>query len=137
MKKKIIAIKPNQLLKAASALRRYQRRQARLEHPQGKFDKGGRWYPEGKDEEVMGAVRSPSRSFPNSYNLACRSLAHCERLEDADHQVVLLIKRELKKAGIEDFDSEEAEALIHGLGLDAVLDEKLPVATFDHQPSRL
>lgn len=137
MSKKKIVIKTHELMKAAAAIRRYERRQARLEHPEGQFDKGGRWYPEGMDKEVMGAVRSPSRSYPHSYNLACRSLAHCERYEGADHQVVLILKRELKKAGIEDYDSDEAEVVIQGLGIDAALREKLAPANVTHQLTRL
>lgn len=137
MSKKKVAIKTHELIKAAAALQRYERRQARLEHPEGKFDKGGRWYPEGRDEEVMGAVRSPSRSFPHSYNLACRSLAHCERYEGADHQVVLMLKRELNKAGIDDYDSDEAENVILGLGIGAALNEKLPAASVTHHATRL
>lgn len=137
MSKKKIAIKTHELMKAAAALQRYERRQARSEHPEGEFDKGGRWYPEGKDEEVMGAVRSPSRSFPHSYNLACRSLAHCERYEGADHQVVLTLKRELKKVGIDDYGSDEADAVIQGLGVGAALNEKLSAASFTPQSARL
>lgn len=137
MSKKTIAFKTPDLMKAAAALRRYERRQARDEHPEGAFDKGGRWYPKGKDEEVMGSVRSPSRSFPNSYNLACRSLAHCERYEGADHQIVLALKREFKKAGVDDIESDDADSVIHRLRLDVTLDENLPASNITHKASRL
>lgn len=96
---------------ALAALVRYERRQARIEHPSGSFDKAKRWYPTGRDEEVIDAGRSPSRSYPNSYNLACRSLAHCERYQDADHQVVLRLKRELKKAGVKAVDASAVAVL--------------------------
>ena len=109
---------------ALAALVRYERRQARIEHPSGSFDKAKRWYPNGRDEEVMDAGRSPSRSYPNSYNLACRSLAHCERYEDADHQIVLLLKRELKKAGVKAADAS-AMAILRS----TLLDRGLPKAS--------
>lgn len=108
---------------AFAALVRYERRQARIEHPAGSFDKAKRWYPSGRDEEVIDAGRSPSRSYPNSYNAACRSLAHCERYDEADHQVVLRLKRELKKAGANAND-DNAMAVLRS----ALLDGELPRA---------
>jgi hypothetical protein len=108
---------------ALAALVRYERRQARIEHPSGSFDKAKRWYPTGRDEEVIDAGRSPSRSYPNSYNAACRSLAHCERYEEADHQTVLRLKRKLKKAGVLATD-ESAMTILRG----ALLDSTLPQA---------
>lgn len=113
-----------QFLPAFAALARYERRQARIEHPSGSFDKAKRWYPSGRDEEVIDAGRSPSRSYPNSYNAACRSLAHCERFDEADHQTVLRLKRELKKAGAKASD-EGAMAILRS----AMLDKSLPPAT--------
>lgn len=108
---------------AFAALLRYERRQARIEHPSGSFDKAKRWYPSGRDEDVIDFGRSPSRSYPNSYNLACRSLAHCERYEEADHQVVLCLKRELKKLGVGATDANAKELLRA-----ALLDRELPQA---------
>ena len=122
MGKKVL-ISPLDFSAAVAALMRYERRQARTEHPAGSFDKAKRWYPAGRDEEIMEAGRSPTRSYPNSYNLACRSLAHCERYEGADHQVVLKLKRELKKAGIQ-ATSSGAENILR----EALLDEALPQA---------
>jgi hypothetical protein len=100
---------------AFAALSRYERRQARIEHPSGSFDKAKRWYPSGRDEEVIDFGRSPSRSYPNSYNFACRSLAHCERYEEADHQVVLRLKRELKKLDVGAIDANAKELLLAAL----------------------
>lgn len=121
---KKIAITSQQFTSAFAALTRYERRQARREHPEGGFDNAKRWYPSGRDEDVIDAGRSPSRAYPNSYNLACRSLAHCERYEDADHQVVLLLKRELKKADLGATSNGAAEALRA-----ALLDKSLPLAS--------
>lgn len=118
---KKVSINLHDLSTALAALMRYERRQARTEYPAGGFDKAKRWYPAGRDEEVMDAGRSPTRSYPNSFNLACRSLAHCERYEGADHEVVLKLKRELKKAGIQ-ATSKESESTLRA----ALLDEALP-----------
>ena len=55
----------------------YLARHARLVHPRGRFDGAQRWYP---DEEVEGgtpAVRSPSRGWPYSYMLGCRTRRWC------------------------------------------------------------
>lgn len=112
-----------QFHRAFAALLRYERRQARIEHPSGNFDNAKRWYPTGRDEEVIDAGRSPSRSYPNSYNLACRSLAHCERYEQADHHVVLRLRRELKRSGVGAMDSN-AIALLRAV----LLDSSLPAA---------
>ena len=121
---KKIAVTSQQFTKAFAALTRYERRQTRTEHPAGSFDNAKRWYPSGRDGDVIDAGRSPSRAYPNSYNLACRSLAHCERYEEADHQVVLLLKRELKKADLEATSNGAAEVLRAVL-----LDNSLPPAS--------
>ncbi|CAE6816042.1 hypothetical protein [Xanthomonas arboricola] len=123
---KKFAITSQQFNQAFAALTRYERRQARTEHPAGSFDNARRWYPSGRDEDVMEGGRSPSRAYPNAYNLACRSLGHCERYEEADHQVVLLLKRELKKADLEATTEGASEALRA-----ALLDKSLPAASAD------
>jgi hypothetical protein len=57
----------------------YAARKARREHPEGTFDKAQRFYP--SDREDGGgdgtSVRSPSRSWPFSYMLRCRTRQHC------------------------------------------------------------
>jgi hypothetical protein len=106
-----IKLTAKQFNQAIAALARYERRQARIEHPQGDFDNAKRFYPTGPDADALGSVRSPSRGWPNSYNLACRSLPHCERLEGADHAVVLMMKRELKKANLYATSPGAAEVL--------------------------
>lgn len=79
-----------------AAARSYLYRQGRIENPVGSYDKSGRWYPEGKDEEVMAPVRSPSRSFPYSYLKAALTIKHCAALRDADEKEV---RRVLKLVG--------------------------------------
>lgn len=72
------ALTQEELNAALRALSQFKRRQDRLEHPDGSFDNAGRWYPtDDEDCGITARVRSPSRSWPNSYMLACRSLDHC------------------------------------------------------------
>ena len=55
----------------------YEARQARLSHPAGNFDRGGRWYPgEGERRPCCDEVRSPSRHWPYSLLAHCRSKKH-------------------------------------------------------------
>jgi hypothetical protein len=110
---------------AVNALQRYERRQTRGENPEGRLD-GVRWYPRGRDAEVMTQVRAPSRAWPWSYRDACRSLAHCERFENAEHADVLEIKRHLKQAGITSAIDERAESLFSAIRASHRLHERLP-----------
>ncbi|MBH05161.1 MAG: hypothetical protein CMJ20_02450 [Phycisphaeraceae bacterium] len=51
----------------------YELLKTRAIHPSGKFDKGGRWFPCEANADLVGHIRSPSRSWPYSYLKACRS----------------------------------------------------------------
>ena len=62
----------------------YLKRRERQSHPEGHFDKAGRWYSEGRDAEAMTVCRLPSRAWPLSEMHACRALSHCARYFDAD-----------------------------------------------------
>ena len=54
----------------------YLRRQARKEHPAGRFDRGGRFYlAEACGREC--SIRPPSRAYPYSQMVHGRSLVHC------------------------------------------------------------
>lgn len=85
------------LVPALNALERYRRRQLRFERPDGYFDHAGRWWPNTTESQVTRYARTPSRAWPYSYLTACRTLAHCEELEDAIHEDVLALRRLLKK----------------------------------------
>ena len=100
---------------ALAALQRYDRRQKRAEHPEGRFDRGGRFYVGGRDSEVLDSIRSPSRSFPLSENQAARSLAHCERYDEAKHDAVLELRQRLKKREIDVQAPEAKEAVVRWL----------------------
>ena len=60
-----------------AALYEWKRLQDRRQHPDGFFDKQGRWYPSEYERcECCDKIRSPSRAFPYSYNRHCRSVEH-------------------------------------------------------------
>lgn len=60
----------------------FEARKARLAHPRGDTDGGGRWYPDVSAEGGTPAVRSPSRAWPWSYMLACRTRRWCSELPE-------------------------------------------------------
>ena len=54
--------------------------QKRERHPEGRRDRGGRWYPmEGEAQECCRKIRPPSRAWPYSYLIHCRSIEHVAR----------------------------------------------------------
>lgn len=57
-------------------------RQERTAHPEGKFDNGGRWYPNEETEkcECCNYIRRPSRAFPFSMMVHCRTAEHIANL---------------------------------------------------------
>jgi hypothetical protein len=64
-----------------AAYRTWRARQDRTAHPAGHTDRGGRWYP--ADDEYRPCcdqVRSPSRAYPWSLMLHCRSITHVAAL---------------------------------------------------------
>jgi hypothetical protein len=67
------------------AVSAYIARQARDAHPVGTFDRGGRWYP--ADEEwrnCCARIRTPSRSWPYSLLVHCRTVEHVAALYGVD-----------------------------------------------------
>ena len=76
----------------------YAARKDRLIHPQGSFDKQGRWYPS-KAENVDGytdSLRSPSRAWPYSYMVGARTLKHIKALAERapEHFATLVVEAE-------------------------------------------
>lgn len=68
---------PEKYVAALPALRTYTALQLRLEHPEGNFDRAGRWYPSaGEARECCRLLRSPSRSYPFSLLTHCRTAKH-------------------------------------------------------------
>jgi len=68
----------------ARAAVRYLRRRDRQEHPKGETDPGGRWWPDGTEHLDETEYRTPSRKWPWSLMIACRTVKHCAALEGAD-----------------------------------------------------
>jgi hypothetical protein len=78
-----------QVLEVRTAADTYRRRRDRDEHPAGAFDDGGRWYPEFAEAQTCCRhVRRPSRAWPYSLLLHCRTLAHVAALHGVDPRVV-------------------------------------------------
>lgn len=66
----------------ALVLEVYAARRDRAVHPEGSFDDAKRWYPSAR-EDANGdgsRTRSPSRAWPYSYMLRCRTREHCRVL---------------------------------------------------------
>lgn len=84
------------MTKLQEAAQEYIGRQDRRRHPAGKFDKGGRWYP-GEDEECSccRGVRSPSRAYPYSLMVHCRTIGHVAQLYGVDEAE---LRREVRKS---------------------------------------
>jgi hypothetical protein len=56
-------------------------RKNREAHPDGSFDKQGRWYPSDSEKQACcSSIRTPSRSFPYSYMVHCRTTQHVAAL---------------------------------------------------------
>lgn len=70
----------------------YTARKDRAVNPEGSFDSAGRWYPsDAEDADGDGSsTRSPSRAWPYSYMLRCRTRQHVAVLVEralAGHRV--------------------------------------------------
>lgn len=60
-----------------TAARQYLRRKHREENPHGSFDNSGRWYPsESERQPCCSCIRAPSRGYPYSYLVHCRTAEH-------------------------------------------------------------
>ena len=80
------------------ALECYLRRQSRVSHPEGRTDNGGRFYPsESELCECCDSIRSPSRSYPWSYMIHCRTIPHIANLYEVDVKELRKLHREHKK----------------------------------------
>jgi hypothetical protein len=71
--------------KLQAAYEAYVARQDRSQHPDGRCDSGGRWYPsESEQQACCRGIRSPSRSYPWSLMTHCRTLDHVAHLHGLD-----------------------------------------------------
>lgn len=69
----------------AKALYEWRARKDRRHHPSGKFDKQGRFYPDGNETcECCKGIRSPSVAYPYSLMTHCRSVEHVANMFKVD-----------------------------------------------------
>ena len=67
----------------------YIRRRERATHPDGSFDRGGRWYPsEAEEQPCCDCIRRPSRAWPYTLMTHCRSVVHVANLYGVDPREV-------------------------------------------------
>ena len=68
-----------------TAVAAYYERRDRRAHPDGDFDTAGRFTPATSEwRDCCTAIRSPSRNYPYSYMLHCRTVVHVAALYDVD-----------------------------------------------------
>lgn len=78
-----------------TAAREYISRRDRVSHPDGKFDGKSRWYPSDAERcDCCNSVRSPSRAYPFSYMVHCRTIGHIVNLYNVD---VKDLRKEVKR----------------------------------------
>jgi hypothetical protein len=74
------------------AANEYIKRQQRINHPDGKTDKAGRWYPADQERQsCCEYIRRPSCAWPWSLMVHCRTLRHVAHVCGVD-------ERELRRA---------------------------------------
>ncbi len=98
------------------ALDCYRARQLRQEHPEGSFDKQGRWYPSADETRpCCYAIRFPSRAYRYSLLTHCRSIEHVAALYDVDSKALRSLARRESVACREGGDGYyKAVALVDG-----------------------
>lgn len=71
---------------------RYTELKERHRHPQGRFDNAGRWYPKEQFSCCCG-LRSPTKSYPYSLMIHCRTLKHiCNEFNVEEKEVRYVLK---------------------------------------------
>lgn len=69
------------------ALEVFHRRKSRMEHPDGTFDKAGRWQPSDAEwQACCRSIRTPSRAWPYSLMTHCRTLRHIINLVESQEE---------------------------------------------------
>lgn len=86
-----------------NAIQKFMALQAREINPVGTFDNAGRWYPDVDEKcDCCKSVRSPSRAYPYSLMLHCRSLRHiCTKYELDYKEVKKVMNSEKPKRKIQ------------------------------------
>ena len=85
----------NDLEKAA---REYISRKNRDSHPSGDFDKAGRWEPDAEEWcDCCDYIRTPSRAYPFSLMIHCRTMEHIANLFCVDKSDLRKKVKEIQK----------------------------------------
>jgi len=80
------------------AAREYIARRDRAKHPLGRFDRAGRWYPDESEARACCAgIRAPSRRWPYSLLLHCRTARHVAQLYGVEASDVRCAARRLDR----------------------------------------
>lgn len=83
------------------AARKYIARRDRRKHPSGRFDGGGRWYPdENEARQCCATIRAPSRRWPYSLMLHCRTARHVAALYGVEVSDVRRAARRLDREAV-------------------------------------
>lgn len=84
--------------KVEIAAKTYLDRRDRVSHPDGKFDRGGRWHPSEKEwTPGCDRIREPSRAWPYSLLVHCRSAEHVAELHGVEKGDLLAKARQLDR----------------------------------------
>lgn len=76
------------------AAREFVRLRDRADHPKGYFDSAGRWYPEDR-LSCCNYIREPSRKWPYSLLVHCRTAKHVAYERGVDEKVIKKIAKEM------------------------------------------
>ena len=70
----------------------YQALKDRRIHPEGEFDKKGRWYPSDDEnsDNYTNNLRSPSNNWPYSYLLGARTKKHVKSLAEINPEFFII-----------------------------------------------
>lgn len=80
------ALNEEQKASAYAGAMKYVLRRSRSEHPDGSWDSDGCFYPSSYENAdwITDNISTPSKRYPYTYMLACRTVEHCCRLEGAN-----------------------------------------------------
>jgi hypothetical protein len=97
------------------AVQTYIQRRDRFSHPDGTFDSAGRWEMSDSERcDCCAGIRTPSRRWPYSELLHCRTLAHCCALHGADQTEARRYLRTLEPPKRLQGDAFKAVAVVDG-----------------------
>ena len=102
--------------KIEKAIEEFKALQSREINPTGTFDNAGRWYPADSEKaECCEGLRSPSRAYPYSLMVHCRTLKHvCEKYGLDYRTVKKIMNAEKPKRKVEKKKMWKKVALIDG-----------------------